>query len=157
MTTGAGAARRLAILALTALLVAGCGGASAPADSAPELAEQLTRVDRAVAAGDEVRIRERVEALASATEAARDDGTLDDEQADRILAAADELLAQLPDEAPAPEPSPTTPTSSPTPEEDQDEDQEEEPTSEPEEKPDKPEKPDDHGKGKGKGHDDKHD
>lgn len=155
MTTGANAARRLATLALTALLVAGCGGASAPADSAPELVEQLARVDRAVAAGDEVRIRERVEALASATEAARDDGTLDDEQADRILAAADELLAQLPDEAPAPEPSPTTPTSSPTPEEDEDE--EEEPTSEPEEKPDKPEKPEDHGKGKGKGHDDKHD
>ena len=106
-------ARRLAALALMAVVTAGCGGESAPADAAPELAAQLERVDRAVVAGDEVRIRQRVEALVEATESARGEGRLDDEQANRILAAAEAMLAQLPVEAPAPEP-PSPPTSSPT-------------------------------------------
>ena len=106
-------ARRLAALALTAVLAAGCGGDSTPADAAPELAEQLERVDRAVTTGDEARIRERVESLVAATEAARDAGRIDDEQADRILTAADALLGRLPAEEPSPKP-PSPPTSSPT-------------------------------------------
>lgn len=107
-------ARRLAALALTAVLAAGCGGDTAPADAAPELAEHLARVDRAVVSGDEARIRERVESLVAATESARDSGRLDDVEADRILAAADALLRRLPAEEPAPEPTPTPTTSSPT-------------------------------------------
>jgi hypothetical protein len=152
---------RLAALAVTAMVAAGCGGETAPTESAPELAEQLERVDQAVVAGDDARIRNRVESLMAATESARDDGRLDDEQADRILAAGEAMLARLPAEEPAPEPSP--PSSSPTtetpepPEEDEDDEGDEGDNSGPggggsEEKPekDKPEKPDE-GKGHGKG------
>ena len=119
-------ARRWAALALCAVLTVGCGGGSTPADAAPELAEKLTRVDRAVATGDDAQIRERVESLVSATEAARDAGDLDDEQADGILAAADALLARLSAEEPAPKPPPpppSSPTSSPSPEGDEDEEE----------------------------------
>jgi hypothetical protein len=104
---------RLATLAVTAMVAAGCGSDTTPADSVPELADRLERVDSAVATGDEARIRQRVEALVAATESARDEGSLDDEDAERILAAADAMLARLPAEEPAPEP-PSPPTSSPT-------------------------------------------
>jgi hypothetical protein len=131
------ATRWVSVLALTAVLATGCGQDS-PSESAPELARQLAQVDRAVTTGDEVRIRERVESLVSATEAARDAGRLDDEQADRILSAADALLARLPDEAPSPKPSPSaspSPTITPSPDEDEGDEGEGH-----EEKP-KPEKP----------------
>ncbi len=152
-------ARRLAALALAAVLTAGCGSGDTPADAAPELAEQLARVDRAVATGEERQIRERVEALVAATEAALESGRLDDEQADRILAAAEALLRRLPAEEPAPEPSPSPSTSSPTTtppspdvEGDEDEDEDEDEKQDPkEEKPEKPDKSDDSGPGKGKG------
>ena len=149
MTNRRPAARRCAALTLTAVLSAtfatGCGN-EAPADAAPELSAQLARVDRAVATGDEARIRDRVEALESATEAARDAGELDDEQADRIVAAADALLARLPAEEPVPEPTPapSPTTASPSPEED-DEHEEKPPKHEPKPKPPK----DEHHKGKG--------
>ncbi|HEU5454546.1 MAG TPA: hypothetical protein VFU85_02550 [Nocardioides sp.] len=153
MTISGNPARRLVALALSAVLLAGCGGESSPADAAPELADQLARVDRAVAAGDEARIRDRVESLVAATEAARDSGRLDDEQADRILTAADALIARLPAEEPRPKPSPSptssSPTPSPTPDEEAEEEREEkeeEPKPAPHEKPEKPEK----GKGQGK-------
>ena len=113
MTRAGNPARRLVALVLIAVLAGGCGGDSTPTDAAPELAEQLAQVDRATTTGDEAQIRERVESLAAATEAARDAGRIDDGQADRILAAADALLARLPAEEPAPEP-PSSPTSSPT-------------------------------------------
>ncbi len=151
MTISGNPALRLVALALAAVLLAGCGGESSPADAAPELADQLARVDRAVAAGDEARIRDRVESLVAATEAARDSGRLDDEQADRILTAADALIARLPAEEPPPKPSPSPPsssppTTSPTPDEEaeEDEDEEEEPEPAPHGKPEKPDK--------GKGH-----
>jgi hypothetical protein len=121
------AGRWVTILAVTAVVAAGCGETT-PTEAAPELARQLARVDRAVTTGDEARIRDRVESLVSATEAARDAGRLDDEQADRILAAADALLARVPAPEPAPQPSasPTpSPTLSPSPE-DEDEDEDEE-------------------------------
>jgi hypothetical protein len=149
---------RLAALAVTAMVAAGCGGETAPTESAPELAEQLERVDQAVVVGDDARIRDRVEALMAATESARDDGRLDDEQADRILAAGEAMLARLPEE-PAPEPSPTSssPTmETPEPPAEEDEDDEGDNSGpgggDSEEKPekDKPEKPD-KGKGHGKG------
>jgi hypothetical protein len=126
VTTRGIGVRRLAALALTAvLLVAGCGDETAPGDAAPELADQLTRIDRAVAAGDEAVIRQRVESLVAATEAARDAGRIDDAQADRILTAADELQDRLPAEQPEPKPSPSSPSTSappPAPEPDEDED-----------------------------------
>jgi hypothetical protein len=139
-------------LALTAVLVAGCGQET-PAEADPELAQQLALVDRAVVTGDEAQIRDRVESLVSTTEAARDAGRLDEEQADRILAAADELLARLPDEAPPPKPSPSatpSPTITPSPDEDggdEGEGDEEKPKpNEPKPEP-KPEPPKDkHGK-----------
>ena len=109
MTIPGNPARRLAALALSAVLLAGCGGESSPADAAPELADQLARVDRAVAAGDEARIRDRVESLVAATEAARDSGRLDDEQADRILTAADALLRPAPGRGTSAEALPVAP------------------------------------------------
>lgn len=156
MTITGRPARRLVALALTAVLAAGCGGEATPADAAPELAEQLTRVDRAVAAGDGAQIREQVEALVAATEAARDSGRLDDEQADRILAAADALLQRLPAEEPVPKPSPSPPSSTPTsPSPDPDEGEEDQGEGDEGEEGDEsgdsgPDK--DKGKGKGKGH-----
>jgi hypothetical protein len=151
-------ARRLSALACAAVLLTGCGGEATPVDAAPELAEQLARVDQAVTTGDEVRIRDRVESLVDATERAREAGRLDDAQADRILAAADALLARVPEEpAPKPPTSPTpSPTSSPapppTPEED-DEQEEREGHEEHHEKEPKSEKPEpDKDKDKGEGH-----
>jgi hypothetical protein len=148
VTTRSKGVRRLPALALSAvLLVGGCGDETAPGDSAPELADQLTRIDRAVTVGDEAVIRQRVESLVAATEAAREAGRIDDAQADRILTAADELLNRLPAEEPEPKPSPSPSTSapapaSPEPDEDDHEDDEEE------KKPPKPEQ------GKG-GHEEK--
>lgn len=102
-------------LILATTLLAGCGGETPPAEAAPELADRLTRVDRAVVSGDETSIRRRVESLVVATEAARDDGSIDEAQADRILAAADALLARLstPEQSPEPSASPPSPSVSP--------------------------------------------
>jgi len=151
-------ARRWAAVVLNTVLAtllaagaAGCGN-DTPADAAPELSAQLARVDHAVVSGDEARIRDRVEALVSATEAARDAGELDDAQADRILTAADALLARLPAEKPAPEPSPSPSptTASPPAEEEEDDEHEEKPKPEPKPEPKPPKPPkDEHDKGKG--------
>ena len=143
------------IIVLSVALAAGCGNDATPADAAPELAEQLARVDRAVSTGNEARIRVRVESLVTATKAAREAGELDNDQAARILAAADALLARLPAS-----PAPTSPTTSPStispsphPEdEDEDEkDEKHEPKPKPEPKPPKP-KHDEGKHDKGPGH-----
>jgi hypothetical protein len=141
----------MTVLAVMAVLVAGCG--ETPTEAAPELARQLAQVDRAVTTGDEAQIRDRVESLVSATEAARDSGEIDDEQADRILAAADALLARLPAEKPAPEP-PSPPTSSPTTEtpEPPEEDEGDEGDNSGPGGGDSKEKPEKHKPEKGKGH-----
>jgi hypothetical protein len=99
-------------LILAATLIAGCGGETPPAEAAPELADQLALVDRAVGSGDEMAIRRRLDSLVTATESARDAGRIDEAQADRILAAADALLARLP--APQQEPEPTAPSPTPS-------------------------------------------
>jgi hypothetical protein len=146
----------MTVLAVMAVLGAGCG--ETPTEAAPELARQLAQVDRAVTTGDEARIRDRVESLVSATEAARDSGEIDDEQADRILAAADALLARLPAEKPAPEPPspPTSPPTTETPEPPEEDEGDEGDNSGPgggdsQEKPDK-DKPEKDKPDKGKGH-----
>jgi hypothetical protein len=140
-------------LVLAATLLAGCGGERPPAEAAPELADRLTLVDRAVASGDETSIRRRVESLVAAAESARDDGLIDDVQEDRILVAARALLAQLPDE-PAPEPTPSespTPTPSPTPKEDDGEEEGSGPGNADEDDSSGNDKDKGQGKGKGKG------
>ena len=107
------------------LFGAGCGGHPTPADAAPELATRLERVDDAIAAGDYDQARTAVTALVMATGQAEDAGDITGDQADQILAAAAELLAQLPDTSPA-EPSAsdtaTEPTSTPDEPEEQDKD-----------------------------------
>lgn len=154
MITTRRAARFLVSVLGAVVLLTGCGGDTAPADEVPLLADRLALVDRAVSSGNETQIREQVETLIDATERARDAGQLDDEQAERVLAAADSLLARLPDEA-TPQPSPSPPTSSPappsTPEEGDDEESDEDDEDEGHPEKDKP-KPDKPEKGKGKGH-----
>jgi len=163
MITRRRAARSVASLLGTVVLLTGCGGGTAPADEVPLLADRLEGVDRAVSTGDDAQIREQVEALVNATERARDAGQLDDEQAERVLAAADSLLAQLPDATPQPSPSPRTSSPAPpsTPEEGDDEDSDENDEDDgheeghekhPEKDQPKPEKPKKAEKGKGHGH-----
>jgi hypothetical protein len=145
--------RPVIALALSAVLATGCGSES-PAEADPELAQELTRVDRAVVTGDDALIRDRVESLVSATEAARDAGRLDEEQADRIIAAADGLLARVPAPEPAPRPSATpspSATLSPSPEDEGEGEGEGE--GEPEEKEEPKPKPEDkHDHHEPKGH-----
>lgn len=145
-------------LILGATLLAGCGGETPPVEAAPELADRLTLVDRAVASGDETSIRRRVNSLVAATEAARDDGSIDETQADRILAAAEALLARLPAPEQSPEPSASPPSpsvSSPSPEDgDEGEDDESDDKDEDEKGGDEGEgggSGSDKGKGNGKG------
>jgi hypothetical protein len=85
------------VVALTALcLVASCTGATSPADAVPELRAMVSQVDRAIVDGRHAQARMLLDGLVDATIAARDDGELDAARADRILAAAAELLAALP-------------------------------------------------------------
>jgi hypothetical protein len=120
------------------LFAASCGSHTTPGDAAPELATRLEKIDSAIAAGDYDRARTAVTALVMATGKAEDAGDITGDQADQILAATAELLAQLPPT------SPTEPSASDT-------------ATEPTSTPDGPDEHDkDHGKdpdkGKGKGH-----
>ncbi|MGW5366165.1 hypothetical protein [Actinopolymorpha pittospori] len=87
---------RVAGLGLSLLLVAGCGGASAPAEAVPALDSILGRVDRAVAGKQFDQARRELDRLVEATLAAREAGDLDSAQAQPILAAVISLTAQLP-------------------------------------------------------------
>lgn len=129
------------------LATAGCGGQGTPAEAEPELAVQLDRIDAAVAARDHEAARAGVEALVEVAKRAEDDGDLTAGQADRIVSAAEGLLAELPapEDAPAepePEPAPVPP---PTEEPEADEEEHEDEDKE-EDKPDKPDKPEKHDK-----------
>jgi ribosomal protein S20 len=136
-------AGRFAAAAVLALVVSGCGSDSTPADEVPALATRLDRVDAAIAAGDDARARTALRALTEATTRSQEAGDISSDQADRIVAAATELLARLPEEAPAPptdpETSATTPPAS-----------EEAPAPTPHKPKDKD--PKHHGHPKGKGH-----
>lgn len=108
--------RRLVAAVACALLLTGCGADPAPADAVPALSDRLEQVDAAVAADDPERIRTAVDRLVATAEQARDSGQLDDGQVDAIAAAAEALLAELPEPEPA---TPSTPeTSAPAPPED---------------------------------------
>lgn len=111
----------LAALATAAVLVAGCGSGTAPAEDVPALATALDDVDAAVVSGDDTAVRDAVDALTEVTTRAREAGDLDAAAADRILAAAEELLAALQEATPPTEdessepPTPVAPTSTPAP------------------------------------------
>lgn len=106
----------LAMLALLAAgLLAGCGGDDpTPAESVPALRSALTSIDEAIVDGDVATARSRLRSLLARVDAAREDGSLGDSDADAITAAAKALLARLPSSSPSPSSTPT-PTSSPTP------------------------------------------
>lgn len=92
------------------LVLAGCGGDATPADEVPQLATRLDRVDQALVDGEYSTARRELDALVEATVEARDDGTLEAEEANRILAAAAHLLSAFPDPPPArSEETPTEP------------------------------------------------
>ena len=147
-------ARSLAAL-LTAgvlLLATGCGSETSPADDVPALATSLDAVDEAVVSGDDKAVRDAVAELTAVTERARDAGDLDAAAADRILAAAEALLAALGEpatpteekssEPPTPAPSMTQP-SAPESSSDEDGGDDDAPGQDDEKgKPDKPGKPD---------------
>jgi hypothetical protein len=88
---------RAAVGAVTSLLVvAGCGGGTeAPVDQQPRLAVMLTDVDDAITSGRYLQAGQGLNALVSATTAARGTGGLDSASADRVLAAAAKLRTQL--------------------------------------------------------------
>ena len=96
--------------ALLAALLTGCGvqGTSA-AESVPELASTLSEIDQALAADQVSRTRRLLDELVATTIQARSSGDLDEESADRVLAAAARLSAMLP------EPRPSRPTQTSTP------------------------------------------
>ncbi|MFC5730174.1 MULTISPECIES: hypothetical protein [Nocardioides] len=90
-------------------LITGCGQDPPPGEAVPALAEGLEQVDAAVVAEDYAKAADEVESLLAETRQAEEAGDISNEQADRIRAAAAELLARLPTEAPAEEP-PSEPT-----------------------------------------------
>jgi len=85
--------RRLAALALTVVL-AGCGTGPDPAPAT--MATALAKVDRLVVAKDYAAARVALEDLVIRTTAAREAGTIDEQRADRVIAAAARLAAALP-------------------------------------------------------------
>jgi hypothetical protein len=106
------AARWLRALVLAGLLAvsAGCAGATPPGETVPGLRTHLDRIDRALAERRYDVARTGLEALVRAATDARASGRLSPEQADRILAAAARLAADLPTA------QPTTTTEPPPPE-----------------------------------------
>jgi hypothetical protein len=109
------------LAAAAALLLGGtaCGSEESPAQAAPGLSTRLERVDAAIADEAYARAREAVEALVAEAAQARVMGDITADQADRILQAASDLLARLPDddhtdESPSPEPTDIVPPSVPT-------------------------------------------
>lgn len=108
-----GARPGVVLVVLLLIAVTGCAAGS-PAQSAPELASALDRVDSAVVSGRSAAIEEAVNALILATRQAQGEGRIDLAEADRIVAAAENVLAQLPDDAPrSPESSPSVEPSAP--------------------------------------------
>lgn len=110
----AGAATVFLVLLLVAAFASGSGGSVAGdptsagsaevggsladvPDTAPELADRVDAVDRAVDDGDPRRARKAIDELVAATARARVAGELSAEEAEAILRAAAELLRELPE------------------------------------------------------------
>lgn len=99
------------LVAATVLVTTGgCGQEPAPDAAVPQLETALSRVDESIAGKNWERARQAVQKLISQTGAALEAGTLTQEQADRIQAAAARLLSELPDPAPSLPSSPPAPT-----------------------------------------------
>lgn len=119
------AARRL-LAALTVaaavLLTAGCGG-EPPSDAVPALEEQLSDVDAAIAREDYPAAARALDELVRTTTEAYENGDLDEDQADAVLAAAGRLRGLLPEDEAGPageigtEPAPPTTSEEQEPEE----------------------------------------
>lgn len=112
--------RRVAAVALTALVaapLAACGEEPEPPPSAaeqvPALATQLERIDQALAGKRFEQVRTLLERLTQQVIRTREAGSLDAAAADRILGAISRLRAQLPE--PKPEPVPTVTVTPPPP------------------------------------------
>lgn len=98
-----------AALAVALLVLTGCGASAttSAADEVPALGTRLENVDGFVAAHEWGKARAALRGIVADAEAARQDGTLDDTVADRVVASAQRLLAALP--------APVTPSATPTP------------------------------------------
>lgn len=100
-----------ALVTASFVLLVGCGGSSAPSDDVPALGDALDRVDDAIVAGRYDDARSALDELVATATAGREEGELGGGETDRILAAASELSAALPEEPveePKEEPEPTT-------------------------------------------------
>jgi hypothetical protein len=85
---------------LGVVLAASCGGSGAAPSPPAALQAALGQVDAAVAGHDPARARLALDVLVARTLAARDQGLISAEQADRVLAAASTLRVALPLPAP---------------------------------------------------------
>lgn len=99
-----------------ALVLGGCGAdAVAPSAAVPALADVLDRVDSALADREYDAARTRLERLISTATAAGESGELDPEEVDRIVSAAEQVLAAIPDDATVPAVKPSaSPAPAPT-------------------------------------------
>lgn len=103
--------KRLTVAAAL-LLLAGCGGSStlpSAAEQVPGLGDRLERVDTFLAAREWDKARAALRAIVAEAGAAREAGELDAVSADRVVATARQLLADLP--APVTPSATTTATS----------------------------------------------
>jgi hypothetical protein len=96
--------RNLVLAGVLLLASGGCADTAPPGETVPELRADLARVDEALAGQRYATARDALDALVRTTTDARATGRLTPEAADRILAAAARLAADLP------QPSPTTTT-----------------------------------------------
>jgi hypothetical protein len=97
---------QLALASVLLLASGGCAQTMPPGEAVPALRAHLVRIDQALADRRYGTARTLLEALVRTTADARATGRLTSEQADRILAAAARLAADLPE--PSPRPGPTT-------------------------------------------------
>jgi hypothetical protein len=95
------------IAAAVIVAAAACGTVPPPGQAVPALRSHLSSVNTALANNDASGARRALDALTRETSTARDAGRLTPEQADRILAAAARLAADLPPDESGP---PTTVT-----------------------------------------------
>lgn len=82
---------------LMLLLATGCSDEEPPSRSVPALEEQLDKVDEAIEKGDLEEARKAVDELATETTRARIEGDITEDQADRILEAVEDVVAELPE------------------------------------------------------------
>lgn len=130
---------RTALPAALLALVASACGASAPAEDVPELVQRVAEVDAAAVARDPGQLDAAVADLVATVDDAEAAGELDADEAERIRAAAESLLAAAP-EPDAPQPAEPSVTQEPSESDETDEESEEDAGEE------------DSGSGEGDGH-----